>query len=141
MSQTTRPPAGTPARVHFNLHTRLWSVSALRGPNRGRVIATVTAIALSDCRFVVSAAGRQRVLRKHQRAVHAWITGTVLDTDDPPPAHAIEVSYNPYRSEHFQLYQPAFAPVCVASAVYFTAERRAFATDPQMPFALPFAAA
>lgn len=85
--------------VYFNLHRQLWSVKALSGPMRGRVIAHREALALSDCTFKVSEAGRQRVLREQRKNVHAGIVGYLSDASPAP--HATAVTYNPYKAATF----------------------------------------
>ncbi len=61
--------------VYFNLHRKCWSVKALEGPARGRVVAHASAVALLGCSFKVSEAGRQRVIREQRKNVHAGIVG------------------------------------------------------------------
>jgi hypothetical protein len=85
--------------VYFNLHRKLWSVKALSGPMRGRVIAHRDTLALSDCTFKVSEAGRQRVLREQRKNVHAGVVGYLSDATPAP--RVIPVTYNPYKSATF----------------------------------------
>lgn len=69
---------GLRVRIYLNLHRPgHLSVVALEGPSKGKVVAHTLALALSDCRFVVSEAGRQRVLREQAKNVHAAIQGTI----------------------------------------------------------------
>ena len=70
-------PEGLKCFVYFNLHRKVWSIKALEGPNKGRVIAHSSVVEMSDCTFKVSEAGRQRVLRDKRKNVHAGIVGTV----------------------------------------------------------------
>jgi hypothetical protein len=121
------PPAGTRLRVHFNLHTHRWSVVALHGPQRGRVIASTDAIVLRNCVFHVSQKGRERVVAKRSRDVHAWVIGCLETSVPPVAAGAVQVSYNPFRAATFQRYTPAFAPIHAAAMVWFTKHRTAFA--------------
>lgn len=85
--------------VYYNLHKRVWSVKALEGENRGLVIDHLTSLALTNCTFRVSNAGRQRVIRERCKNVHAGITG-YLHNDLVDPM-AITVTYNPYLYETF----------------------------------------
>ncbi|MCJ2015541.1 hypothetical protein [Methylobacterium sp. J-076] len=64
---------------------RLWSVR-----DSGRVSGHRQAVALADCRFRVSEAGRLRALRG-RREVHAHVSGTLLDA--LPPAGAVPIGY------------------------------------------------
>lgn len=86
--------------VYFNLHKKVWSVKALNGPNRGRVIARLTDVSLIDASFRVSKAGRERVLRERRKNVHAGVVGYLApviknETD------AKRVRYNPYLKGEF----------------------------------------
>jgi len=65
--------------VYFNLHRRLFSVRALEGENKGRVIDHVAKCAIRDARFVVSEAGRQRVIHEGVKNVHAYIRGERIE--------------------------------------------------------------
>lgn len=90
--------------VYFNLHRKVWSVKALSGPQRGRVIAHVRSIALTDCAFRVSEAGRQRVLRERRKNVHAGVVGRLQEWHAAPvsiQSEGIRVTYNPYVGPHF----------------------------------------
>jgi hypothetical protein len=72
--------------VYRHLPKRLWSVR-----DSGRVTGHAAAVALADCRFRVSEAGRLRALRTGRREVHAHVTGTLVDA--LPPAGAVRVGY------------------------------------------------
>ncbi len=90
--------------VYYNLHKKLWSVKALDGSNKGRVIAHSDYVELSNAKPKVSQAGRQRVLRDKCKNVHAGITGTLenldrLNMQDYKDSKAI--TYNPYFYETF----------------------------------------
>jgi len=90
-------------RVYFNLHKKCFSVQALEGDRKGRVIAHVAEIDLYDCQFKVSEAGRQRVIREQRKNVHAFVVGY---TDAilpflPTPEQCKPVSYNPYKCGSF----------------------------------------
>ena len=61
--------------VYFNLHRKLFSVKALEGPDKGKVIGHTTYLWLKDVTFKVSEAGRQRVLREKRKNVHAGVVG------------------------------------------------------------------
>ena len=98
--------------VYFNLHKKVFSVRALEGENKGRVVAHVTRILIDEPVFVVSEAGRQRVLREQKKNVHAgvrgiwtaWVDG--IDEWD----HLTPVTYNPYLYSSF-VEKSTLAPV------------------------------
>lgn len=114
-------------RVYFNLRTHLWSVRACEGPQRGKVIAHERSVTLRDCRFIVSEASRQRVLRDKVRSVHAMVEGTLIPTECPTRA-AVRFTYNPYRAAHFHIAGKVDAKVSTASRVYFAADGAAYFT-------------
>jgi hypothetical protein len=88
--------------VYFNLHKKCFSVKAMEGDDRGRVIAHRAKVYLVDAQFKVSEAGRQRVLREQRKNVHAGVMGTWID--DIPDSYAGQaVTYNPYKYSTFVL--------------------------------------
>lgn len=116
-------------QVYKNLRTGLWSVCEVKSANtRGRVIAHESSVALTDCRFVVREAQRQYVLRKQERAVHAWVEGEWSPdrASADRPSRAREFSYNPYRCGHFHVAGDIRARVDSAARTWFTADGKAF---------------
>lgn len=86
--------------VYFNLHRKCFSVKALEGVNKGRVIKHAHFVALENVTFKVSEAGRQRVLKEQRKNVHAGVVGTLVDKYTV----GIErVTYNPYKGSNFVL--------------------------------------
>jgi hypothetical protein len=86
--------------VYFNLHRKLFSVKALEGENRGRVISHCDEIYLENVSFRVSEAGRQRVLKEGRKNVHAGVAGEWVQ-DGPTAATGQAITYNPYRYASF----------------------------------------
>lgn len=98
--------------VYFNLHKKCWSIKALSGENKGRVIGHAKRVLLGDCEFRVSEAGRQRVLREKRKNVHAGVVGELMGfipTDMYTPTlesvydEGDLVTYNPYKYSGFVL--------------------------------------
>ncbi|WKW87303.1 hypothetical protein SEA_CHARGERPOWER_88 [Mycobacterium phage Chargerpower] len=89
--------------VYFNLHRKMWSVKALEGANKGRVVyRTNGPIVLRNVTGKVSEAGRQRVLRTKRKSVHAGLVGEWVDGDSVNlDVSARLVTYNPYKYETF----------------------------------------
>jgi hypothetical protein len=86
--------------VHFNLHNKLWSVTALEGPSKGRVIEHATSVYITDCEARVSEMQRQRVIANRCRSVHAKIIGTLSEAPSDLSQYQT-FSYNPYRAPGF----------------------------------------
>ena len=90
--------------VYWNLHKRLFSVRALEGDNKGRVIEHAYTVSLVNAKFAVQPAGRERVRQEGKKNVHAFVRGRLIPTHgnfnpfDPPPR---EVTYNPYMYDTF----------------------------------------
>jgi hypothetical protein len=64
--------------IYWNLHLACWSIKALEGAHKGRVVAHATHWQVDGARFKVSEAGRQRVLREKRKNVHAGVVGTLV---------------------------------------------------------------
>lgn len=111
--------------VYWNLHKNCWSVKALEGENKGRVIYHAQNVTLSDCTFRVSKAGRERVLREKRKNVHAGVVGQLGRINVPlsymPQMTA--VTYNPYKYETFVRKNNDFMPVMKADWVYMGEDR------------------
>jgi hypothetical protein len=112
---------GQKVRVHFNLHSLDWSIVAMDGPDKGRVIGHASRVTLTDCTFRVSEASRQKVIAKRCRSVHAWIHGLLAPTVPAPP-DATGFTYNPYRAPTFTRRDNG-APITSASKVWFTGDK------------------
>ena len=92
--------------VYFNLHKKCWSVR-----QSGRIVAHTNEILLKECRFLVSQAGREKVLRDKRKNVHAGVSGYVVDSFQGVERAAVEVTYNPYRYKTFVSKLDPFDPV------------------------------
>jgi len=92
--------------VYWNLHRKCWSVKALEGERKGKLVAHEEFVVLRDATPKISEAGRQRVLREKRKNVHAGVVGEWVQGDDAfddsgalyNPYH---ITYNPYRAAHF----------------------------------------
>lgn len=89
-------------KVYRNLTNKCWSVL---GPD-GLLLLHAQSLVLKDCQFEVRESGRQRVLREKRKNVHAFVKGYLAPMSsrhDHVPGSVLPVTYNPYKSEHFQL--------------------------------------
>jgi hypothetical protein len=107
--------------VYFNLHKKVWSVKALSGKNKGRVIAHCETLVLKNCQLKVSQAGRKRVLQEKRKNVHAGVVGEVvaLHKGFKPTKHLI--TYNPYKYDSF-VDKATEQPVYTAPRAYMKAQ-------------------
>jgi len=98
--------------VYFNLRKKVFSVRALEGAKKGLVVAHVNRILIDEPEFVVSEAGRQRVLREQQKNVHAGVRGTWTAWVDGIERwdYLTPVTYNPYLYSTF-VEKSTLAPV------------------------------
>jgi hypothetical protein len=88
--------------VYYNLHKKCWSVKALNGDMRGRVILHADEVWLTDVTFRVSKAGRERVLKERRKNVHAGVVGYLSAANDIDSVRDnIRYAYNPYTCEQF----------------------------------------
>lgn len=68
--------------VYKNLHRNCWSIKALDGEHRGKVVAYSNFAHVSQPQFKVSESGRERVLREQQKNVHAGVVGELGGVSD-----------------------------------------------------------
>ena len=84
-------------KVYKNLTKNTWSIQDYK---TRKVIGYSDNIRLEDAKFVVSHAGRQRVLREGKKYVHAFVIGTLVDTWNLTESFE-EVRYNPHIFDAF----------------------------------------
>ena len=63
-------------KVYKNLTKDTWSIQDYK---TRKVIGYSDTIRLEDAKFIVSQAGRQRVLREGKKYVHAFVVGTLVE--------------------------------------------------------------
>lgn len=83
--------------IYRNLHKpgHTYSLRAMEGEHKGRVIGYSSCFAVEDVKFVVNEAGRQKVLATGHKNVHAAIVGNVTSL----------YSYESRRSTQIELYE------------------------------------
>ena len=96
------------SQVYYNLHKKCYSVR-----QNGRVVDHADSVVLTDCRFLVQPAGREKVRRTGVKNVHASVTGVVIPAHPKAPVIIATdcnfmmsddydyVSYNPYKYDNF----------------------------------------
>ena len=89
--------------VYFNLHKKVFSIKAMEGVDKGRVVGYSTHVLLRDAKTKVSEAGRQRVLREGRKNVHAGLVGVLESLGDLGRLEGKSVVYNPYKYSTFVL--------------------------------------
>ena len=110
--------------VYFNLHRKCFSVKALEGINKGRVIKHAFFVALENVTFKVSEAGRQRVLKEQRKNVHAGVVGTLVPCIDAVGSE--RVTYNPYKGSNFTLCGTGDSILASTSAVMQVHNKKGF---------------
>jgi hypothetical protein len=90
-------------RVYRNLNKpAFFSIVALSGEFKNKVIAYSRAVLLENCQYRVSAASRNRVLKERRRNVHAYCDGILCDASNVlQTLDGEHVTYNPYYAGHF----------------------------------------
>lgn len=130
-------------KVYFNIRTGRYSMRAVGGRNTGLVLGSAEDVELANARFLVSEAGRQRVLRDKRKNVHAFVVGdllaarglqfkSTLQQDEQREFLAagrnefglgidegVRVAYNPYKGPQFRAEwaEGEFTPVVAAASV------------------------
>jgi len=107
--------------VYFNLNSKLWSIK-----HKGKVVAHVSNLTMIPDKFHVSESGRQRVIARKQKEVHAWISGTIISFDnvDSICNPTNEISYNPYLYGYFYKTMNNTQYTNLSSPIYFNGKTR-----------------
>ena len=87
--------------VYFNLRKKTFSVKALQGINKGRVIIHSDDVVIENAEFKVSQAGRNRVLQEKRKNVHAYVVGELKSTVHQACIAGEKITYNPYMYSTF----------------------------------------
>lgn len=92
--------------VYYNIHKQTFSVRALEGEYKGKVIKHTQLVQLTNAKFVVQPGGRRRVLDENRKNVHAFVRGELYDTTGQKDygvdfCDMTEVYYNPYMFDSF----------------------------------------
>ena len=113
-------------RAYRNLHKNCWSVVAMEGKKKGRVIIHAEFLQLKDAEFRVQPAGRKKVLREQKKNVHAYVVGLMV----PSTAQELwdRVRYNPYKFETFV--DMSGNAVHTADGVFLNTDGEVYALNP-----------
>lgn len=88
--------------VYRNLHYKdevTWSGKSVE---LGHVMFHLPVVLMQDCKFKVSKAGRDRVLRERKKNVHAGVVGTLAPFNIEVWDSAwVKCAYNPYKGDSF----------------------------------------
>ena len=108
--------------VYFNLHKKMFSIKALEGPDKGRVIAHSQDVFLENVSFQVSQAGRDRVLHEQRKNVHAGLVGHwkpyfYCGAAVTANSNARKAKYNPYKWSTFVDAETETPVHCATAAV------------------------
>ena len=126
----------TAVRIYWNLNKHCVSVQCAKTK---RVIGYARRVLLRDVAFQVSEAGRQYVIAKGQRQIHAYACGDLVAVDwienksglpvswgaaDTAAAavHVRRVAYNPFRDATFTA---DGRPIHAAPSLYLTGDTKA----------------
>ena len=110
-------------QVYYNLHKKCLSVR-----HKGKVIEHAQEVTLTDARFHVQQAGRERVLKEKRKNVHAYISGKLKETfwftQAPKYIWTAKqhVTYNPYKYKNF-VNKKTLKPVASAEVVHISGKR------------------
>ena len=117
-------------RVYFNLRKKCFSVQKKSEKGSWIVCEHRKEIALRNVNFKVSEVGRQRVLKRKRKNVHAFVEGEIERDFVAPPRKFHQVSYNPYKLPFFFTFQKKDSvfisgdpiPIHYADLVYMVVE-------------------
>ena len=110
-------------QVYYNLHKKCLSIR-----HKGKVIEHAQEVTLTDARFHVQQAGRERVLKQKRKNVHAYVSGKLKEsfwfTQAPKYIWTAKqrVAYNPYKYKSF-VDKETLEPVASAEVVHISGKR------------------
>lgn len=107
-----------PVRVYRNLHKQCCSIQ-----QGGIVKCHANEVQLSYCTFIVSQAGRARVIAEGKKNVHAYVDGYVFTGKEslsaiPSKGGGLFVGYNPRKMKHWTRINPNAKNKIVDTARY-----------------------
>lgn len=118
------PLASSPVRIYRNLNRpSLFSIVALSGSNKGRVLGYAPVVGLSNVVLKVSEKQRNGVLEKQVRTVHAFAEGNLVGIASELPEGcrtdpAEVITYQPFKAGHFFARTAPEVPVYYADEVW-----------------------
>ncbi len=108
-----------PVRVFKN-----WKLGCYNIMQSGKLLTSASQVRLSGVEFLVRESGRQRMLERGRRNVHAYAVGWLVDYVHPDEARKLDaitgrgVFYNPYRFSSF-VDNETQAPITAADFAQF----------------------
>ena len=110
-------------QVYYNLHKKCLSIRY-----KGKVIEHAREVTLTDAKFHVHPAGRERVLREKRKNVHAYVSGKFKEsfwhTQAPDYVWIAKqrITYNPYKHKSF-VDKETLKPITGAEVVHISDKR------------------
>ncbi len=99
---------GQKVEVYLNLHKSEGKIGAIDKPwyslrcvRTGQVLAHADELILDDAKFVVHAAGREKVRLTNRKNVHAHVIGNVRLGQKPDMNAGDAIFYDPYKVDEF----------------------------------------
>lgn len=91
---------GDEVQVYRNLNNGKWSIKALHGEHKGKVVAHLDALGLTSVKFKISEASKRRAIAQQTRNVHAVAIG-VLNVNCSSVQTGEVVTYSPFKKGYF----------------------------------------
>ena len=107
-------------KIYWNSQRKCWFMLDAK---TGRLLRHAYTLALQNCRFQVSAAGRHRMLQTGRKNVHAFILGEEINVNKVPETGLQSFQYRPEVCGAFQTGHEA-APVFGAGIVLLRIEEQ-----------------
>lgn len=93
---------GDKIRVYRNLNNGKWSLLAMEGQYKNKVVGHLDSLSIADVSFIVSVAGQNKVKRENRRCVHAYAQGFLTSLDSPTlNSESSIVTYDPFGRDFF----------------------------------------
>jgi 5'(3')-deoxyribonucleotidase len=112
-------------KVYRNLRTKCWSIK-----QKNKVVSHQNTLILKDVMFRVSEKGRQRVLARKQKNVHAYVCGSwIQEPINLDLQQQVLIKYDPYKQGTFFKVEDN-SSIYKADFVIFAEQGRCYAVNP-----------
>lgn len=89
-------------KVYRNLNNSLFSILAVEGKFKGKVVGHAKCVEMNNVTFIISESSRQRAVKEKTRNVHAFAVGHLTGFESHYSVDTLQqITYNPFFLDSF----------------------------------------